>query len=351
MKVLITGGTGFIGKKLIYELYAQAEIIYVLVRPQSFRKAEQTFIGLNKIKLIVGDVFANDVCHSIDDLELLANSVTDIVHLAAKYDLAMTAYDAYTNNVIGVQNILTLARRMNHLQFFHHISSYSVNSHCDGLVLEDAIDLKANYSDHYAKSKMQGEFMVRTMDLGNVRKRIYRPGIVIGDSMHGEIEKVDGPYYFLRLLYNMKDYLQYVDKLNFFPLPYGKKTEFPIIPVDVLVDWLKVAITEPNHHEKIKCYHFVSKKPVYLHDFVQRFLKLNGMESKLLRLKESKLFEKILPHLGMPKELLSYMYSKATYDVSARQKDFPDLEEFNVENFENAILDGSSEYFSQELEP
>ncbi|PRC51043.1 short chain dehydrogenase, partial [Mycobacterium sp. ITM-2017-0098] len=33
-----------------------------------------------------------------------------------------------------------------------------------------------------------------------LRYRIYRPAVVVGDSRTGEIDKIDGPYYFFGLL-------------------------------------------------------------------------------------------------------------------------------------------------------
>src|SRR5208337_4831216 len=37
--------------------------------------------------------------------------------------------------------------------------------------------------------------------------RIYRPGIVVGDSRTGEIDKIDGPYYFFKLIQKIRDFV------------------------------------------------------------------------------------------------------------------------------------------------
>ncbi len=33
-----------------------------------------------------------------------------------------------------------------------------------------------------------------------MRYRVYRPAVVVGDSVTGEMDKVDGPYYFFAIL-------------------------------------------------------------------------------------------------------------------------------------------------------
>ena len=34
--------------------------------------------------------------------------------------------------------------------------------------------------------------------------RVYRPGIVVGDSQTGEMDKIDGPYYFFKAIQRMR---------------------------------------------------------------------------------------------------------------------------------------------------
>jgi nucleoside-diphosphate-sugar epimerase len=343
MKILVTGATGFIGRHLIDVIKDEVEEINILVRPNSLNKAQKLFSNINNINYILGDVYANDVCHKIDDFERIITSVDTIVHLAAKYDITMSAQDAYTNNVIGVQNVLTLARRMKKLKYFHHISSYSVNAHRNGDVAENDLSLKANYNDHYAKSKMQGEYMVRTMELPDVKKRIYRPGIVVGHSLTGEIDKVDGPYYFLRLIYQLKDSLAL--KTKYFPLPFGPQTVFPIIPVDHLVAWLKLAVIKPNNVKIIECYHMVPQKPVMLKDFVELCLELNGFKTNLYRFKRVSYYKYLLPLIGMPRELLFYMYSNATYKTDNLMSDFPEIKIIEMGQYLDQIIKGCEQYF------
>ena len=56
---------------------------------------------------------------------------------------------------------------------------------------------------------------------------IFRPGIVLGHSQTGEMDKIDGPYYFFELLQRLRRALP-----EWFPLagPQGGKTT--MVPVD-----------------------------------------------------------------------------------------------------------------------
>jgi thioester reductase-like protein len=346
MKLLLTGGTGFIGRYVVEALAPQVSILYLLIRPQSLERAKKMFSQYPNIRFILGDVFSGDVCYQAHNLQELMDEVTSIVHLAARYDLEMSVYDAYTNNVIGVQNMLTLARRMKKLEYFHHISSYSVNAYLKGEAQENDLNLKAFYNDHYAKSKMQAEYMVRTMNLGKVKKRIYRPGIVVGHSQTGHIDKVDGPYYFLRILEKLKK--TPLARLKVFPLPYGPQTLFPIIPVDTFVSWIAEAVLKPNPNKDIEGYHFLPERPISMDVFVKKCLEALSFDSKLIRLKRVKSYAFFLPLLEVPKELLFYMFSDASYSVKNRKHDFPHLKEIDMNDCVATLVAGSHEYFQKE---
>ena len=57
----------------------------------------------------------------------------------------------------------------------------------------------------YHRTKFESERIIR--DQPYVPWRVYRPGIVVGDSHTGEMEKVDGPYYFFKAIQRMRNLL------------------------------------------------------------------------------------------------------------------------------------------------
>ena len=341
MKILITGGTGFIGKRIVRLLEPHAETLFLLVRNESFTKTKKLYSENEKIRLIKGDILANEVCSNVDDIQLLANEVDHVLHLAGKYDLEMQVLEAYTHNVVGVQNILQFCQKLPKLEYFHHVSTIAVNGASNGCITEEGFSSNSSFPDHYATSKRQGELLVRTMDLGKVKKRIYRPGIVLGDSLTGEIEKLDGPYYFYDLIYSLKKVFPLLGKLRIIPMPFGAKTTFPVIPVDVLTSWLSQAILEPSTAKEVRTYHMVNKRQISLKKFLDISLVNFGLKATIKRIPRHSAYKYLLKRTSMPKEHLPYMFTEASYDVSQRLEDFPDQTDCNLETIIPKLVSGA----------
>jgi len=58
----------------------------------------------------------------------------------------------------------------------------------------DDFDLGQHLPSPYHETKFAAEALVRGSR--ELRWRVYRPGVVVGDSTTGEMDKIDGPYYF-----------------------------------------------------------------------------------------------------------------------------------------------------------
>jgi NAD(P)-dependent dehydrogenase (short-subunit alcohol dehydrogenase family) len=71
--------------------------------------------------------------------------------------------------------------------------------------------------------------------------RVYRPGIVVGDSQTGEMEKVDGPYYFFKAIQRMRHLLPEWVPLVGLNLGYTN-----VVPVDWVADALEHIAHEPD---------------------------------------------------------------------------------------------------------
>jgi nucleoside-diphosphate-sugar epimerase len=67
MNIFITGGTGFIGKRIVRGLCDHYETVYLLVRKKSLNKAKITFSNIENIVLVEGDLTENDILYSLDD--------------------------------------------------------------------------------------------------------------------------------------------------------------------------------------------------------------------------------------------------------------------------------------------
>ena len=94
-----------------------------------------------------------------------------------------------------------------------------------GLFREDMFDEGQKLDHPYHRTKFEAERIVRTQTA--VPWRVYRPSIVVGDSKTGEMDKIDGPYYFFTLVKMARHYLP-----GWFPLVGPELGYTNIVPVD-----------------------------------------------------------------------------------------------------------------------
>jgi NAD(P)-dependent dehydrogenase (short-subunit alcohol dehydrogenase family) len=194
----VTGATGFLGRRLMAKLLARpgCEAVYVLVRPGSHDKltalVEQwprgAVIGVH------GDLAEPGL--GIDPAELPA-AVDHVVHLGAVYDFTAGEDANRAANVTGTRHVLELAERLN-AGCLHHVSSVAVAGDHHGRFTTRDFDLGQHLPSPYHATKFEAEQLVR--EHCRVPWRVYRPAAVVGDSHTGEMDKIDGPYYFLPLI-------------------------------------------------------------------------------------------------------------------------------------------------------
>lgn len=192
----VTGATGFIGRRLVARLLARPECdtVYALVRPGSRDKLAalaRTWPRPGAVVGVRGDLTEPGL--GVDPADL-PRHVDHVVHLGAVYDFTASAQANRTANVEGTRHVLELAGRLD-AGWLHHVSSVAVAGDHDGLYTERDFDLGQRLPSPYHASKYEAEQLVRLRS--PVPWRVYRPSVVVGDSHTGEMDKIDGPYYFL----------------------------------------------------------------------------------------------------------------------------------------------------------
>jgi short-subunit dehydrogenase len=233
MNYFVTGATGFIGRNLAQRLLQREGTVYALVRAGSRGRLEElrTSFGPNGARVVpvAGDLAAPGLGVSEEDLLTLRGDVDHFFHLAAIYDMTAGAEAQEVANVEGTRHAVELAGSIE-AGCFHQISSIAVAGLYKGEWREDMFDEAQHLDTHpYFRTKHESERVVREECARPWR--VYRPGIVVGDSRTGAIDKVDGPYYFFKLLQRARRVLP-----AWLPTLGVEGGEINIVPVDFVAD-------------------------------------------------------------------------------------------------------------------
>ena len=121
----------------------------------------------------------------------------------------------------------------------HHVSSIAVAGTYRGTFNEDMFDERQKLPSPYHRTKFEAERIVREQPY--VPWRAYRPGIVVGDSRTGEMDKLDGPYYFFKAIQRMRQLFPEWAPLVGLDLGYTN-----IVPVDWVAGALEHIAHEPD---------------------------------------------------------------------------------------------------------
>ncbi|MCW2649158.1 MAG: hypothetical protein QOE41_668 [Mycobacterium sp.] len=230
MRYVVTGGTGFIGRRVVSRLLEKFpdDEVGVLVRRQSLERFERLASEWGeRAKPLVGDLTVPELGLSVDSMSGLA-AVEHVVHCAAIYDITAPAGEQRATNVGGTRSVIGLARRLD--ATLHHVSSIAVAGTFRGEYTEADFDVGQDLPTPYHQTKFESELLVRSE--AELRYRIYRPAIVVGDSRTGEMDKIDGPYYFFGVLARLAKLPSFTPVA----MPDGGRTN--IVPVDYVVDAL-----------------------------------------------------------------------------------------------------------------
>jgi thioester reductase-like protein len=149
---------------------------------------------------------------------------------------------------------------------------------------------------------------------------VYRPAIVVGHSQTGEMDKIDGPYYFFRAIRmgaRMPDFL---------PLIGPRMGETNVVPVDFVAAAMDHIAHKPGLDGQ--AFHLVSPEPQRTVDLLNVFAKVAGApritaalprEALELALKIPGVRGNLLPGMGIPEEVIDYADFTARFDSSKAQ--------------------------------
>ena len=263
MQYFVTGATGFIGKRLVKTLLARrGTTVFFLVRPGSEAKLADLYDywGVNRKRAVPvsGDLTAKKLGVAAEDIKALKGHIEHVYHLAAVYDLSADEESQVRVNIEGTRNLVEFAKAIDagHL---HHVSSIAAAGLYEGVFREDMFDEAEGLDHPYFMTKHESEKIVRKEC--KVPWTVYRPAFVVGDSKTGQRDKIDGPYYFFKLIQRMRQMLP-----PWMPSVGLEGGRVNVVPVDFVV----AALDHISHHHRTsgKCYHLVDPQGYRIGDLL-----------------------------------------------------------------------------------
>ena len=330
MTYFVTGATGFIGRHLVERLLERDGDIHVLVRAGSQERLAQLVERWGsgageRIKPVIGDLAEPRLGLGDEQIAQLSGQIEHFFHLAAMYD--MTADDASNErlNVGGTRNAVELANAIaaGHL---HHVSSVAVAGERRGLFREDHFDEGQKLPSAYHRTKFESEKLVR--ERATVPWRVYRPAIVVGHSQTGEMDKIDGPYYFFKAIQKVRGALP-----QWVPLVGPELGYTNIVPVD----YVAAAMDHIAHQPDLdgQAFHLTNPVPMRVGESLNEFAKAahapqlalridkrltdalpKGTLSMLMKLPQVRdVRNTMLADFGIPEEVIAHMALKPQFDT------------------------------------
>lgn len=175
MKVLVTGGAGFLGQHLIAALQQRGDIVRMLDQPS----ANTARLAQCGVAVYRGDI------RQRDSLDEPMRSVDAVVHLAAMSGEWRPMEQYYAVNVTGTENVCRAALRAG-VRRLVHISSWTVYGMGIGRAADEDFPLLP-LQEPYSVSKVVGDRLVQRMIAEHgLPAVIIRPDTIFGpgDRQH-----------------------------------------------------------------------------------------------------------------------------------------------------------------------
>ncbi len=311
--VMVTGGTGLIGRWLLAEL-TRSRTVVAIVRGAKQREEElRSFVGAHggdgrRLVVVEGDI-------EVPGLGLgdAFAGVRDVYHVAARFAFRLDADAARRTNVQGSLNVAAWAKARRSLRRFVYLGGYRMVApssplHDRGFPMSD--DERARlYREHggYEASKHESFLAIRDYAAKNgLPWTAVHPSSVIGDAATGETTQTTG-------------FGDLVERLHAGRLPAlvgSKRTFLPLVTVDYLA---RVLATVPERAETVgKDLCVLDPRTPELPELVARIARHVGVVAPT-RVLSPRLVGALPPWLtGIEPESLRFL-SEDRYDVRAAE--------------------------------
>ncbi len=307
LKLLITGGTGFLGQYVVQHLGSDVEVD---VLSRSGRTG------------LTGDL--SRWKGGLNPETLSSKKYDILVHLAGLYDLRASENDVYLHNVVGTNTALQIATQLK-IPIFINASSIAAASNLSSQQITPYdLDLTTVFPDAYSQSKALGERLLQNWSGGPQLRINLRLGILVGESRNGKILRADGPYavanYFKGLKYALK-----IWKTSL-PVPGNPEVRIPLVPVDQAAQAIREFClwAQRSQERGYQSFHLVPREGVRVADLYESIFEHLGLSHINLKLTNRipASFFKILGKkiVDLPQEQLRYALQLPLYDSKSTQE-------------------------------
>jgi dihydroflavonol-4-reductase len=181
MRAFVTGGTGFIGSRVIKRLRDRGDDVVALVRTPS----KATNLLDQGVELVEGDLSSDDaIKRGVDGADA-------VFHIGAVYKVGIPKKDRpalWEANVEGTRRVLDAAAAAN-VQKIVYVSTGNVFGDTKGEVVDETYqrDLDNGFVSYYDETKYRSHELVKERIAAGAPIVIVQPGVVYGPGDHSEI--------------------------------------------------------------------------------------------------------------------------------------------------------------------
>jgi thioester reductase-like protein len=236
---LLTGYPTFGARQLLTQILhdERRTRVFVVVKDKLVPAAEEHLATLpeearSRVIMLDGDAASMDLGLSGAEFREVTDQVTRIHHCAQVSYLGVDVAEAERVNVQATREILELARCCKRLRLLIHHSTAFVAGDRTGTVHEAELDAGQGFRNIVEETKARAERLVRKA-MPKLPIAVIRPTSIVGDTITGEVDRLDGPYLLVLLLVTSPADIA-------LPLPARGDAPLHLVPVDY--------ITQAAHH-------------------------------------------------------------------------------------------------------
>lgn len=255
--LLVTGGTGFLGRPLVDYLVQQGRHVRVIGR-----RGVPAWCHNKSIEFVRGDITDSSI------VEKALAGVGQIYHLAAAIEGDWATHKAVTVDASAHLLGRFAAQGGGRIVFVSSLMVYDSGMMTNGVIVDEdfPIDLNPERSSNYARAKTEAEYTARTyLTHPHVKLTIVRPAVIYGPGMKNPLNGVAFP--FKRKLLAV--------------LGRGNK-RVPLIYIDDAVRGLVEIMN--NENTVGHTYNLVDPQPPTQNDYLALYRELTGDKRPVIRI-------------------------------------------------------------------